>query len=190
MALAPYPVARPTGTCAATGRAFSEGDPYVATLVEREGQPGLERLDFSISAWDSGERPRPPLRTFGFWRGNYHATEVKKQALLGDAELLDLFEELGAATEPKQISFRYLLTLLLVRRRVLRVVSTKAGTMLVVPRGSGSGEVAREPIPVIDPGLDDQAIADAIEQLGQVVATDEPAAGARNSTGGTPSTSA
>jgi hypothetical protein len=27
---------------------------------------------------------------------------------------------------------------------------------------------------VVDPGLDDQAIADAIEQLGQVVATDSP----------------
>ena len=175
----PYPFSRSTGKCAATGAPFAEGQPYIATLVECAGQRGLERLDFSVQAWDAGQRPQPPLTLFGFWRGKYQAAETKKQPLLGDAELLDLFEELASATDPRQLTFRYLLTLLLVRRRVLRVVSTKPGTMLVLPRGSaggsgGGGDATREPIPVADPGLDDQAIADAIEQLGQVVATDAP----------------
>jgi hypothetical protein len=171
-----YPSARSTGRCAASGKAFTEGEAFVATLAEREGHPGLERLDFSTAAWESGQRPQPPFSLFGFWKGRYQAGETKKQPLLGDAELLDLFEELGSATNPKQIAFRYLLALLLVRRRILRVVSTKAGWMMVLPRGgSGGGEAVREPIAVADPGLDDQAIADAIEQLGQVVATDAPA---------------
>lgn len=172
-----YPFARSSGRCAATGQPFAEGDPYIATLVERQGQT-LERLDFSAGAWEQGQRPAPPATLFGFWRARYQAAESKKQPLLGDAELLDLFEELSAATEPRQLTFRYLLTLLLVRRRILRVVATKPGQMLVLPRGSGgavAGDVTREPIPVIDPGLDDQAIADAIEQLGQIVATDTPA---------------
>jgi hypothetical protein len=168
----PYPFSRSAGRCTATGEVFAEGAPYIATLVECEGRPGLERLDYSIAAWDGGQRPQAPLRLFGFWRGSYRAGDVKKQPLLGDAELLDLFEELGAATEPRQLTFRYLLTLLLVRRRVLRVVGTKPGTMMVVPRG----EPEHEPMAVADPGLDDQAIADAIEQLGQVVATDSPQA--------------
>jgi hypothetical protein len=170
-----YPSVRPTGRCASSGEPFKEGDPYVATLVERQGQPGLERLDFSVAAWNKGERPQAPFALFGFWRARYQAQETKKQPLLGDAELLDLFEELASATEPRQLTFRYLLTLLLVRRRILRVVSTKPGQMLVLPRGSSSGgEATREPIPVADPGLDDQAIADAIEQLGAIVATDAP----------------
>lgn len=173
MASSPYPVARSTGQCAATGTPFKEGDAYVAVLVERDGQPGLERHDYAAAQWEAGVRPQPPLRMFGFWRGTYQAHEAKKQPLLGDAELLDLFEELGGATEPKQVIFRYILSLLLIRRRVLRVVGTKPGTMSVVPRGSG--DTAREPITVADPGLDEQAIADAIEQLGQVVATDAPA---------------
>jgi len=141
-------------------------------LVERDGQAGLERLDYGAAQWDGGARPQPPLRMFGFWRGTYQAQEAKKQPLLGDPELLDLFEELGGATEPKQVTFRYILSLLLIRRRVLRVVGTKPGVMSVLPRGSG--DTAREPIAVTDPGLDEQAIADAIEQLGQVVATDAP----------------
>jgi hypothetical protein len=167
----PYPVARPTGRCAASGQAFGEGDPFIAVLVEREGQPGLERLDYSIEAWENGVRPEPPLRVFGFWKATYSQQEVsKKQPLLGDAELLDLFEDLSQASEPKQVTFRFILALLLIRRRVLRVVGTKPGLMMVVPRGAG--EAGREPIAVTDPGLDDQAIADAIEQLGQVVATE------------------
>jgi len=175
-----YPVARSTGRCAATGAVFKEGDSYVAVLVEREGQAGLERLDFAQGQWEAGARPPQPLQVFGFWRGTYVAHEAKKQPLLGDAELLDLFEELGTASEPKQVTFRYILALLLIRRRVLRVVSTKPGVLMVVPRGAG--DVGREPMGVTDPGLDEQAIADAIEQLGQVVATDAPAAGARQQT--------
>jgi hypothetical protein len=166
----PYPVARSTGRCASSGNAFAEGDPFVAVLVERDGQPGLERQDFAAQAWEQGARPQPPLRMFGFWRGTFTPHETKKQPLLGDAELLDLFEELAAASEPKQVTFRYILALLLVRRRVLRVVSTRPGVMMVVPRGAG--DAGREPLAVMDPGLDDQAIADAIEQLGQVVATE------------------
>jgi len=175
-----YPVSRSTGVCAATGRPLQPGDAYMATLVERDGHAALERLDFSAEAWDAGGRPMPPLRLFGSWRGTYHPHEAKRQPLLSDAELLDLFEELGGSTEPKQIAFRYLLALLLVRRRVLRMIGSRrsgAGEMmLVVPRGSAS-DSAREPIEVVDPGMDDAAVADAIEQLGQVVATDEPMAG-------------
>jgi hypothetical protein len=168
-----YPFARSTGVCAASGRALVEGEAYVAALVEREGQSGLERVDYSADAWERGARPREPMRVFGFWRGTFAAGETKKQPLLGDAELLDLFEELGGASEPKQVTFRYILALLLTRRRILRVVSTTPGGMMVVVRG----EAGKEPISVVDPGLDEQAIADAIEQLGQVVATDVPGAG-------------
>jgi len=171
-----YPVVRSTGVCSSTGRAFGLGEAFVATLVEREGQPALERQDFSIGAWEAGDRPGAPLRLFGFWRATYHPQESRKQPLLGDDELLDLFEELGAATEARQITFRYLLALLLIRRRVLKVVGTRrdagVSTMLVLPKGRAQANPQEEPVAVTDPGLDDQAVSDAMEQLGQVVATD------------------
>src|SRR5262245_51694779 len=63
MALAgsPYPFAKSTGRCAATGQEFAEGASYVATLCERESSPGMERLDFSLAAWEGGARPALPL---------------------------------------------------------------------------------------------------------------------------------
>ena len=95
--------------------------------------------------------------------------DAKKQALLSDPELLELFEELGGALEPRQQAFRYLLALLLVRRRVLKMVGSEAGRLLVQPKTAANTPEGAT-IEVIDPGLTDAAIAEAIEQLGQVVA--------------------
>jgi len=171
-----YSVSRSTGSCAGSGRAFSLGETIVATLVEREGAPNLERLDFSSDAWSSGARPTPPFRLFGVWRTEYRPGESKKQQLLSDPELLELFEELGTAAEPRQLCFRYLLGLLLVRRRVLRCISTDKSGMKVLPKGAS---LEQAPIEVVDPGLDDRMIAEALDQLGQIVPVDAPESGAK-----------
>jgi hypothetical protein len=177
-----YSVSRPTGVCAATGRTFAVGDAFIATLVEREDPtstptptpaPGLERLDFSIDAWDAGARPQPPLLLFAFWRGVMPEHSEKKRAIvLGDAELLDLFEQLAGITDPRRVAFRYMLALILIRRRVLRLESSKPGRMLVKPRGS----LVDQAIEVIDPGTSEDVLAGAIEELGQIVGMDEAAA--------------
>lgn len=163
-----YPVARSTGVCAATGRAFHVGEEFVATLVEREGQRGLERMDFSRDAWAAGARPPAGTCVFGFWRASYAPPEAKKAPLLDDAEVQDLFDDLGPATDERQVRFRFLLALLLIRRKRLRVVGSKPGVLLVKPVGS-----LAEPIEVADPGLDEAAIADAVDQLTGVVGTPE-----------------
>jgi hypothetical protein len=174
---ASYPVARSTGLCAATGRPLATGERYVAVLVERNPDSGLlERVDFSLDAWTQGARPPAPAKVFGVWRSTFHETAPTKKPLLGDDELLDLFEQLGEATAASQISFRYVLTLLLVRRRLLRMMGSKPKTqdrpalMMVIPRGVGA---EYQPIEVIDPGLDDAAVAEVIEQVGQIIATGE-----------------
>jgi len=164
-----YSVSRSPGTCAASGREFQTGETIVATLCEREGNQAFERLDFCAQAWDKGARPAEPLRLFGLWRTQYQPGETKKQQLLSDPELLELFEELGAATEPKQLCFRYLLALLLVRRRALRCLAATAAGMKVLPKGAS---LEQAPIDVVDPGLDEQMISDAMEQLGQIVPVD------------------
>lgn len=164
-----FTISRSTGTCSATSRALDSGERYVATLVERPGQPLLERLDFSLEAWEKGARPTPPLRLFGVWRATMFPPDAKKQALLSDPELLELFEELGGAIEPRQQAFRYLLALLLVRRRVLKMVGSDSGRLLVQPKTLANAPEGAT-IEVKDPGLTDEAIAQAIEQLGQVVA--------------------
>ncbi len=175
-----YPISRPTGQCAATGRAIAVGETFVATLVERDDQPLLERMDFSTEAWDEGRRPESPYRLFGSWKSVHQESGAPKQTLLSDPELLDLFEELGAATEPRQQAFRYLLALMMIRRRLLRLVTSTPEGLTVLAKGSAP---ETEPAFVTDPGLDDEMVAEAIEQLSQIMpqeraAMTEGAAGA------------
>lgn len=163
-----YPVSRTVGACAATGRGFVAGERFVATLVELP-DGSLERRDFSVEAWDQNQRPQGHL--FAVWRATYQEPQPDKQPLLGDAELIDLFEQLGEATASRQIAFRYVLALLLIRRRLLRVVGSRPhggdspGALLVIQKGQDEST----PTQVIDPGLDDAATAEVIEQLGQVL---------------------
>jgi hypothetical protein len=174
-----YPISRSSGQCAATGRAFAQGEHFVATLAEGpEPSAPLERIDFSIEAWEAGQRPAPPLALFAVWRSAYQSRPPARKSLLSDDELLDLFESLSEATDPKQLAFRYVLALLLVRKRLLRLVSQRSpradqpGALLVLPRGTPP---ETPPIEAIDPGIDEAATADIIEQVGSLIVLDESA---------------
>ncbi|MCE7972926.1 MAG: hypothetical protein DYG92_01185 [Leptolyngbya sp. PLA1] len=160
-----YPVHRSTGVCAASGRVLAPGEACVAVLVERDGAKGLQRIDYSLECWESGARPDSASRVFGFWRARVGAEAEPKATMMSDPELLDLFEELAGATEHKQVVFRYVLALLLVRRRSLRLMGSRPGMLLVLPKGAEG-----PPLEVTDPGMDEAAAGEAIEQLTQVVA--------------------
>jgi hypothetical protein len=163
-----YPIARTTGQCAATGRALAVGERYVATLVEVEGAADLRRVDFSLDAWKDGARPAaliPGGLLFASWQASVHEPSARKGVVLDPEELLDIFESLAEATEPRKLSFRYLLALMLIRKRVLKYEGQRQGVMLV----KRTGPLAGEPIPVTDPGLDEIAIRGALEELGEMM---------------------
>lgn len=175
-----YELSRPSGVCAATGRPIAVGEPFMAALVERAVDGQLGRIDYSVEAWSGGARPGPESRLIGTWRGVMRPAEGPRRALIDDAELLDLFEQLGAASAQRQLAFRYILSLILIRKRLLRHVGTRkaAGgtgeTMLVQLSKAAGGGSEDPPIEVVDPGLDDQTIAEATEQLGEVMLGIEP----------------
>lgn len=176
-----YEIARATGHCAATGEVISPDQVYVAALVERPDQEGLERLDFSLTAWEGGARPRPPARLFGSWRAKMPEPGAAKRQFIDDEALLDLFDGLAEATEPGRLAFRFVLALILIRKRLLRHEGGRAGTMLVRRTKAGGapqdGDPANNPlIEVTDPGMDEGVLAEATEQLGQIV-QDEPSLG-------------
>jgi hypothetical protein len=179
-----YPLPRSGGLCAVTERPFAVGETFVAALVDEQGPHGTSRLvrvDVCAKAWDEGKRPAGEL--FGFWKATFAAEKPAKQALLDDDQLLDMFDATpsfepsvsgeGAQPDAKQVRFRYLLTLLLVRRKQLRVIATKLsrdGTILhVLRKGEQAGT---QPTLVLDPKLDDLAIVEALDQFGAVLAGD------------------
>lgn len=170
-----YEVARATGVCASTGRAFEVGEAFIASLWMEPGSEKLQRSDFSLDAWASGARPSGQL--FGSWRSVLSPPNTRRRMLIDDNELLDLFLQLGGAGDVKRQAFRYVLALILVRKRLLRVEgSAKRGVLVVRTRPVG-GAASGEPgvvVEVVDPGMDEAMVAEATEQLSAIVANDEP----------------
>lgn len=178
-----FEIARSTGVCAASGRKIEVGERYVAVLAEREGDEALVRLDFDQREWKRGSRPKPPLRLFGSWIATMTAPDAKKRPLIDDNALLDLFDQLDGVEEPRRVSFRYVLALLLIRKRLLKYEETRRDhiggrpVMVVKRAGSTRAALSTPEAEVVDPGMDEQAVAEAIEQLRSIMAGVEPAAG-------------
>lgn len=178
---ATYETGRPTGVCAVSGRRLEVGEKYVAALVELKDGAGLVRMDFGQQEWEGGGRPASPARLLGFWRAVVTPAGAKKRQLVDDAALLDLFEQLEAATEARKLAFRYLLALVLVRKRLLVMEGSRAGSratgapavLLVRQKGTalppergGDGPALIE---VVDPGLDQKAMEDGTEELAAIL---------------------
>ncbi len=176
-----YPIGKGSGVCAATGRRMNIGEAFVAALVESEETDDLQRVDYGAEAWEGGARP---ARLFGFWRGVMAEPDAKKHVLIDDDALLDLFEQLGAATDARRVAFRFVLCLTLVRKRLLVCESTRAprggepGVMLIRRKGDPRPPEGPAFIEVIDPGMTDEAIDEVIQQFEAVMAGDVSASSA------------
>lgn len=113
-----WETARPTGICAATGRQLEEGQPYYAVLFE-EGD-AFRREDFALDAWRG-----PPPGAFCHFKTRVPHREPKKKRLLVDDELLiNFFQRLEDETQPLRQHFRFVLALILMRKRILRYEQT------------------------------------------------------------------
>ena len=107
-----YEIQRCTRHCALSDRELAPGEGYYSVLVP-EGS-AVCRLDYSEEAWDG-----PPQGALAWWKSRLPtATERRKRWAPNDA-MLRFFEELGEV--PGKEDVRYVLALLLVRRRVMRV---------------------------------------------------------------------
>lgn len=165
-----FRVQGPTGRCAATEQPLEPGSTCVATLIEREDDTGFERQDFSLAAWESGARPE---RLFSYWKTIVPESTAKRKLLVDDAVLMDLFERLAEDDRPQRQAFRFVIGLLLMRKRLLKFIgraeqSDKAlpEKWLLRPRGA---EPDSTPIELLNPQLSDDDVRELTEQLSEVL---------------------
>ena len=171
----PYDIIRSQEVCAQSGRSFEVGEEHIAALIETPGDDPLVRVLYSNEAWDKGPNLPDGAIVFGFWKRTVQETEKQVKQLVSQDEMFDLFEQLGDASEHKQLAFRYLLTLILMRKKKLVYERSaparkdEPGSLVVrLRQRGGQGELFE----VIDPGLDDETIIQATEELGQVMNLD------------------
>ena len=153
--------ARPTGVCAATGRELPEGEEYYAVLFE-DGD-SFRREDYSAEAWQG-----PPVQAYCHFRTRVPVREPKKKRLLVDDEMLvNFFQRLAEETEPVRLQFRFVLALILMRKRILRYEQTvnDAGAEYWQMRLVKEKSLHR----VLNPQLTDEQIDGVSQQLGAIL---------------------
>lgn len=97
--------------CAASGREFVPGETCHSVLVERDGE--VNRLDYCEEAWAG-----PPEGTLGEWKTIVPDLAAKPKTV--DTEsLMRYFEQLCEDANPAHDRMRYVLALLLIRKRRL-----------------------------------------------------------------------
>lgn len=198
-----YDIERPTGQCAFTGRTLEPGELYVAALVEVDEAPadthapdkrptasssavygGLKRLDVSLDQWDQGHRPD---RLFSYWKTRVPEPNAKRKLFVDDDVLMTLFRRLEAAEQAQRLAFRFVLCLILMRKKLLRYDSTLKRAAAPQPDGSTTEEewwlvtpkadVAKGPLgrwsdeqlEVLNPQLDEAQVQQVTRQLGEVL---------------------
>ena len=110
---------KPMGrTCAATGQELAPGSLCHSVLVEKNGE--LLRFDFSEAGWG-----QPPHGTIAHWRCAAPEPVTAAKKSLDPQELMRQFEQLSEEANPAHEKFRYVLALLLIRRRRLKLEGTK-----------------------------------------------------------------
>lgn len=111
-----FDVSKTTRTCAASGREIAAGETYHSALV-REGAD-VKRLDFAKEGWTGR-----PENAIADWVSVMPEREDSQKRKLAPSEvLLQLFHDL--AEQPGQEDMRYVLTLMLIRRRLMRLEDT------------------------------------------------------------------
>jgi hypothetical protein len=107
-----YEIQRCSRRCAATDRDLKNGDVCYSVLVP-EGA-AVVRRDYSEEAWQG-----PPDNAIGFWKTTLVDPHAGRLYWAPNDVMLNYFERL--LEDPVTEDARYVLALLLVRRRVLRV---------------------------------------------------------------------
>lgn len=163
-----YNISKTSGLCVSCQDELPVGDEFVATV--REAGEEFRREDYCLQCWQRHQQTqggdRPEL--FGVWRSKVAKLQEKKKLFIDDDLLINFFERIGEATDEMKSSFRYVLALVLMRKKLLVYDRTQRDddeAEVWLMHFKGSDETHR----VIDPKMNEEKIAEVSRQLGQIL---------------------
>ncbi|MFO0972659.1 MAG: hypothetical protein U1A27_04345 [Phycisphaerae bacterium] len=163
-----YEISRGAGQCSACGRTLGAGEAYFSAVLDRPA--GLQRVDTCNACWGA-----PPTEALCYFRSRVPPPrQPKRRLLVDDATLLTFFERLeDHAADDLRRDFRFVLALILMRRRVLKYERSlrDEGVDHWLLRRAGAETTYR----LMDRRLDEQRITLLMGELGAILATESPA---------------
>ena len=146
-----YDIQGPTRVCAASGRELKPGDRFHGVLLEDDGK--LIRRDFADEAWSG-----PPAGHLAHWVGKVPTDDKPRKPVINEELLLDCFDRLKSSRDADGLNFRYVATLLLMRKKKFKfedAARDEAGRDVLLVRDARNGALHH----VVDPKLTDDRIA-------------------------------
>lgn len=116
-------IGRSTRRCAVSGRVLDPGEACYSVLIEKPD--GVERIDIGLDQWNQA-----PEDAIGWWLAKPNGNKRDRSFAPNDV-LLRLLERWEG--DPEHRAMRYVLALLLLRRKVLSLDET--ASLLVEPEG-------------------------------------------------------
>ena len=158
-----WAIERPVGVCQGTGEKIEYGQEYYATLVQTE--EGLKRRDFSIGYWEA-QKPE----VFCYWKAKLAEPNQKKRIFVDDEMLMAFFNRLASEAEKEKVNFRFVLTLILMRKRRLKYDSSRVEDEKEIwrLRVTGTSDI----VEVENPHLQEEQIEQLSGQLGEILQTE------------------
>lgn len=155
-----WEIQRPLGRCAGTDTPFEPGQEFYAALVEIDGS--FQRRDYSVEFWNE-HHPQ----VFSYWKTHLPEPNQKKKLFVDDSVLVNFFERLAEETDPLKMNFRFVLALILMRKRILKYEATVRGSGQEVwqMRQTGSKQIHD----VINPQLNEEQIQQVSNEISAIL---------------------
>ena len=161
--MADWQIEKPLEQCWATDKKIEPGQEYYAALVETED--GLKRRDFCVEYWQQSQP-----QVFCYWKTTLPQPNEKKNIFIDNEMLLTFFDRLEQETEQQRIDFRFVVALILMRKRKLKYLSSQIedGKEIWTVKVAAQDRNAK----VQNPHLDEAQIEQLSSQLGQILQAD------------------
>jgi hypothetical protein len=151
-----WEVKRTTGQCVGTGRVLQPGEGYYAALIDRTTH--FDRVDYCIEYW---EQSKPEV--YSFWKTRVPVPSQKKKLFVDDDVLRNFFERLQDETDTLKVNFRFVLALILMRKRLLKYEDSRRENNQEVWKMRFTRDDRTHE--VVNPNLDEQQIAQVSQEL-------------------------
>ncbi|MDF2376413.1 MAG: hypothetical protein P1U81_09225 [Verrucomicrobiales bacterium] len=159
--------------CELTGEAFEDGQKFYTCIFEDPDpeSDGFIRRDYAVESWEKVKKEASPA-PFSFWKSTYKAPVlvVDKKAL-ADTSAEGMLQRFVEEDDPKTENARYILALMLERKKVLvptDIKETETRKLLFYEYAT-TGDV----VVVADPGLKLAEIESVQMEVAELLAQEE-----------------
>lgn len=153
--LGEYKVNRSTRRCHALNRPLKDGEWYYSVVFE-DGDDYVRR-DYSLESWSG-----PPENSIGHWKCRMPTADQRKLVPAPNAVLVDLLRQME--TMPAKAKNRYLLALILLRRKVAKQLPSTPGDSVLALEISEDGSRIDVDVCDID-ATEQQSLRDELQEL-------------------------